>query len=93
MSQFWWSSQKKEKRMSWLSWEKLGKSKHGGGMGFRELETFNLALLAKQGWRILQNPESLVASILKEKYFQDIPFLEVCAGSRPSYAWQSIAQS
>jgi hypothetical protein len=93
MSRFWWSSQKKEKRMVWLSWEKLGESKHGGGMGFRELDSFNLALLAKQGWRILQNPDSLVAKILKEKYFPDVPFLEACVGSRPSYVWRSIAQS
>jgi len=76
----WWSSQKKDKRVVWFSWEKLGKSKQGGGMGFRELETFNLALLAKQEWRILQNPESLVATILKEKYFPEVSFMEANVG-------------
>jgi len=57
------------------------------------LETFNLALLAKQGWQILQNPESLVARIYKEKYFPHVSFLEDKLGRRHSYAWRSISQA
>lgn len=34
-----------------------------------------MALLVKQGWRLLQNPDSLAAKILKEKYYPHGTFL------------------
>jgi hypothetical protein len=46
----------------------MGKAKEIGGLGFRDLKCFNSAMLAKQGWRLLKNQNSLVAKILKEKY-------------------------
>uniref|UniRef100_A0A803QGI2 Uncharacterized protein n=1 Tax=Cannabis sativa TaxID=3483 RepID=A0A803QGI2_CANSA len=43
---FWWqSSSDSRKGIHWLSWEKLCKHKRGGGMSFRNLWDFNLALL------------------------------------------------
>ena len=64
------------------------KSKLFGGMGFQNLHAFNLALLAKQGWRILSNP--LVARVYKARYFPYDDVLNSKKGSSPSYAWRSI---
>jgi hypothetical protein len=48
----------------------MGHSKAMGGMGLRELEyCFNKALLAKQGWHMIKQLDSLVAQIIKEKYY------------------------
>ena len=68
----------------------MGKAKERGGMGYRDLESFDLALLAKQGWRLLKCPDSLMARVLKQKYFPNDSFLNSQLGRNPSYAWRSI---
>lgn len=35
--------------MTWVVWEKLCTKKSDGGMGFKGLRAFNIAMLAKQG--------------------------------------------
>ncbi|XP_065615736.1 uncharacterized protein LOC136061642 [Quercus suber] len=64
--------------------------KEKGGMGFRDFKTFILALRAKQGWRIKQNPNTLVHRVLKAKYFANTTFKEAQIGCRPSYVWRSL---
>ena len=90
MGGFWWGQRGREKKMAWVFWKNLCKPKVDGGMGFRDLKAFNLALLAKQGWRLHQNPNSLAHRVLKAKYFSDSSFTEAQLGKKPSYIWRSI---
>ncbi|KAK3226094.1 hypothetical protein Dsin_005956 [Dipteronia sinensis] len=48
-------------KMQWASWSRLFAGKVSGGLGFRDLNAFNKALLAKQCWRLIWNQSSLVA--------------------------------
>ena len=61
-----------------------------GGLGFRDLEIFNLALLARQAWRIMNDGQSLSAQHLKVVYFPNSTLLEADLGPRPSQIWRAI---
>ena len=88
--QFWWGSKQGKRKPSWVAWEEMTKPKHLGGLGFRDLEIFNLALLSKQAWRMLQNPLSLSAGILKGVYFPDVSLFEAGLGNHTSQIWRAI---
>ena len=90
---FWWGQKQHESKIAWIGWKKLSQPKLKGGMGFRNLQAFNLALLAKQGWRLLTNQNSLVAKIFKAKYFPNGDILKAKLRSNLSYAWRSIYNS
>ena len=45
------------------------KPKALGGMGFKDLEKFNEAMLAKQLWRLLTDHTSLFYKVFRAKYF------------------------
>ncbi|XP_013679525.1 uncharacterized mitochondrial protein AtMg00310-like [Brassica napus] len=68
IAQFWWSSNPPKRRIHWAKWETVCLPREEGGIGFRMIHEFNLALLAKQLWRLVQFPDSLVARVLRGRY-------------------------
>ncbi|XP_042954620.1 uncharacterized protein LOC122291035 [Carya illinoinensis] len=90
LQSFWWAQIDSKSKVHWLSWQTMGKPKDRGGLGFRDFELFNLALLAKQGWRIIQNPTSLAAQVLKAKYFSGSSFLSAKGKASDSFVWRSF---
>jgi hypothetical protein len=92
LPKFWWGSKEGQRKTSWVSWESMTQPKYAGGLGFRDIELFNLALLARQAWRILQVPESLSARVLKAVYFPNGDILSASLGSHPSQVWRSLLE-
>ena len=68
----------------------MTKSKLVGGMGSRDLSMFNDSLLAKQTWRLLKNPDSLLSRVFKAKIFPNCSIFEAKDSRSASYAWRSI---
>lgn len=68
----------------------MSSRKADGGMGFRSIRDFNIALLGKQAWRLMVHPEKLVSRIFKARYYPSDSFLTAKLGSNPSYIWRSV---
>ncbi|XP_048596357.1 uncharacterized mitochondrial protein AtMg00310-like [Brassica napus] len=90
IAQFWWSLNLPKRGIHWVKWEKLCKLREEGGIGFMMIHDFNLALLGKPLWRLVQYPDSLVARVLRDKYFRSSTPLRLNKADRPSYGWTSI---
>ncbi|XP_042969022.1 uncharacterized protein LOC122301695 [Carya illinoinensis] len=90
LQSFWWAQTDSKSKVHWLSWQTMGKPKDQGGLGFRDFEFFNLALLAKQGWRIIQNLTSVAPQVLKAKYFSGSSFLSAKGKASDSFVWRSF---
>ncbi|KAL6185530.1 hypothetical protein ACLB2K_041662 [Fragaria x ananassa] len=93
LGNFWWGSNETGNNIHWKSWQFLGLPKEKGGMGFRDLHEFNLALIAKQAWRLTNDPNSLWARVLKGRYYPNCCFAVAKKGYRASLGWSSLLEA
>lgn len=94
MCRFWWrASSSKEKSIHWISWEKMSRKKSIGGLGFRCIRDFNVALLGKQSLRLINYPHLLVSRVYKSRYYLDGSFFSAKLGGNPSYVWRSLVET
>ena len=52
--------------------------------GIGRLQDFNVAMVARQAWRILTTPDSLVAKVFKAKYFPSTTILKAKLKHNPT---------
>lgn len=91
MNSFWWTSNSDNRKgVKWMSWEKMCLPKCSGGLGFRSLHGFNMALIGKHIWNFIRHPSSLVARIFKARYFHDSSILQARKGNGGSFIWSGI---
>ncbi|KAK3228886.1 hypothetical protein Dsin_000767 [Dipteronia sinensis] len=89
-NRFWWGSNDKDCHVHWVSWERLYLNKDEGGLGFRNLQIFNQALLAKQMWLLYSCPDSLASRVLRGCYFKKGTIMMAVKKVRGSYMWNSL---
>lgn len=68
-----------------MAWKKMQFSKRHGGLGFRDLAKFNDALLAKQDYRLLRYLNTLLARLMKARYYKDTSVLDARNCTNQSY--------
>lgn len=74
-----------------MKWSTLCTSKSVEGMGFKDIQQFNQALLAKQVWRLFHQKETLL--VFKAKFFLEGCIIDASVLSKCSYVWRSILQA
>lgn len=93
MNSYWWGNESTGKGIRWMSWDRLCVVKEDGGLGFRKLRDFNVAMLSKQAWRIINNENPLVTSHMKARYFPHTDFLGASLVTNLSYVRRSILEA
>ncbi|XP_016194997.1 uncharacterized protein LOC107635964 [Arachis ipaensis] len=76
--------------MAWVSWDTMTIPKLEDALGFKDLGVQNLALFAKQCWKVASQPQSLLSRLLKGKYFRYSSIMNAEIGTVPSWGWHSI---
>lgn len=87
---FFWGQRGDGQKIHQIKWDVLCKPKTHGEMGFKDLSSFNDALLTKQTWQLLHDKTSLFYWVFKAKFFLNCLIMEVANPSSTPYAWKSI---
>jgi hypothetical protein len=81
---YWLGVERGKRKMHWVNWNTLSRSKSQGGMGFRDMHLFNQALLARQAWRLITCSNSLCARVLKARYYPQGDLINTIFTRNPS---------
>lgn len=65
-------------------------AKSRGGLGFRSLHGYNIAMLDKHIWNFIHIPDTLVARVFKAKYFPGFNILDADRTGVSSFIWFGI---
>ncbi|CAN1182173.1 Uncharacterized mitochondrial protein AtMg00310 [Linum perenne] len=90
---FFWEGSMIKRTIHWSKGSIFTKPKSEGDLGFKDFHSFNLALQAKQRWRLLQEGNQLWARLLNGIYFSNMTFLQASKGSTPSWIWSRLCES
>ena len=57
-SNFLWGGDQQQMKIAWVKWETVCMPKEAGGLGVKDINSFNLSLLGKWNWNLFQRRES-----------------------------------
>lgn len=90
----WGGSDNEERKPSLVNWATVTSSKANGGLGIRSMQEANLAFLAKLGWRLTNEGNSLWAQVLGNKYLRgDRSVAGIKHRPNASTVWQGLEKA
>lgn len=90
---FWWGKHTNSKGIYVKAFDFLCKPIEQGGIGFKEANKVNQAMISRIAWMLVSHPDDLWAQILKGKYFKKkTGALLSKKKSSASWIWKCILQ-
>ena len=90
---FLWGGGSDHRKIAWVKWRMVCLPKDKGGLGIKDIKTFNTALLAKWRWEMFQQPGEPWARILVSKYSGWRSLEEGKTGGHDSIWWKDIVST
>ncbi|KAL5178394.1 putative ribonuclease H protein [Glycine soja] len=87
---FLWGRAVDHNKIAWVKWDTVCLPKEEGGLGIKDINTFNLALLAKWKWSLFQQQGDLWARVLESKYGGWRSLDEVTSTTNESIWWRDL---
>ncbi|XP_019173838.1 PREDICTED: uncharacterized protein LOC109169412 [Ipomoea nil] len=89
---FVWGSSDADRKMNLVNWNLVTTATEAGGLGIKRMCELNMAYMAKLGWRLLAEKDSLWAQTINVKYRKSEDIHDLRQGRRKvSNAWRGIA--
>ena len=60
---FLWGGVSEQNKIAWIRWETVCLPKEDGGLGVKDISSFNLSLLGKWKWKLFQNQGELWSGV------------------------------
>ena len=90
MRNFLWSSGQNSKGIAKVSWNDICKPKKYGGLGLKNLQDWNIALLSSRIWKISSGHDSLWVKWVKFYHLEGRSFWDVRAKDKMSWSWRNL---
>lgn len=87
---FLWGGGLDQRKIAWVNWKTICQPKDRGGLGVKDLRTFNAALLGKWRWDLFHKHEEPWAKLLDSKYGGWRALEEGITANQDSIWWKDI---
>ena len=87
---FLWGGGSEQRKIAWVKWETICLPKQKGGLGIKDIRTFNKVLLEKWRWDLFHQSKELWARILASKYGGWRSLVDAKRVNNESVWWQDL---
>ncbi|CAL1407561.1 unnamed protein product [Linum trigynum] len=91
---FVWGDEENKSKLHLVAWDKMTQPKCQGGVGLRPTRQANLAMLAKGGWRLINEKDNLWGQVMLSKYGRQRENLDILRHTQgSSFTWSSFTKA